>query len=245
MSGHTLLIVICILLLAYVTTKSPFYQSHTLTKSDNRDWSVIKDFSNHQSAADLLAETNHKMIEFMRVLKNKYYIDAVPSIHQDDPQDIIDPDQTLPIVDAAFTTAQAAAINAPNDIYNIVGNLLNNYNPDVFYENDPRYTKETSYTISKGEAMHLCLRNKKDPTKLVDPDILFFVMLHEASHIANYRGWGHGKDFWEVFAFILHEAETAGLYTPVDYSMAPEWYCGLLVEYNPLFDKTLKKIWLK
>lgn len=196
--------------------------------ADQRNWYVIKDFNNHQAAAELLASVNVQMIEFMRTLRDKYHIDAPDDIAQD----------------TSMQTSYKAAINSPNDIYNIVGNLLNNYNPDVFYENDPRGTTETSFTIKKGESMYVCLRDKTDPTKLVDKDILLFVMLHEASHIANYRGWGHGVDFWEIFAFILHEAQLAGIYTPVDYSKTPKWYCGLLVEYNPLYDKALRKIWL-
>lgn len=191
--------------------------AYAATTVGNRDWFVIKDYENHAAAAKLLADVNTSMITLMRDLRNKYKIDA--------PTDVIV--QTY-----------------PNDIYNIVDNLLNNYNPDVFYENDPMYSTETSFTVKKGEAMYLCLRDKKDPKKLVNKDILLFVMLHEASHIANYRGWGHGKDFWEVFAFILHEAQLSGIYHPIDYAKKPEWYCGLYVEYNPLFDPSLKKIWI-
>ena len=108
-------------------------------------------------------------------------------------------------------------------------------------ENKPGHNG-TSYTVNKGRAMYICLRNKFDHNKLVDPEMLFFVMLHEASHIANYNGWGHDQRFWMVFKFILQNAVESGLYHPVDYSKYPQDYCGLHVDWNPLLDKTLPEI---
>jgi hypothetical protein len=215
-----------LLIIAIVVVYHMYRHLHlTRVRAGVREWNVIGGFNNKREAAELLAQTNATMIEFFRYLKKKYHID--------EPDDVI----------AAEGNEHSELINHPGDVYNIVDYLLDNYNPDVFYENDPRHTKETSYTLNKGSAMYICLRKKNIPNKLVDKNILLFVMLHEASHIAYYRGWGHNDGFWTTFKFILHEATLAGIYTPVDYSKYPVNYCGLNVSYNPLFDDSLPNIW--
>jgi hypothetical protein len=118
--------------------------------------------------------------------------------------------------------------------------LLDNYNPDVIYENDPARSRETAYTVNKGDALYVCLRDRGRPEALVDYDTLLFVYLHELSHIAAHDVWGHGEKFWETFKFVLEEAVVAGVYRPVDYSKKPTVYCGLDITYNPLFDQRLK-----
>jgi hypothetical protein len=159
-------------------------------------------------------------------LRKKYHID--------EPDDVI----------AAEGDAHQRAIQLPNDLYQIIDHLLDNYNPDVFYENDPRYSTETSYTVNKGDSMYICLRRKDDPTKLVDENILFFAHLHESAHIANYRGWGHENDFWAVFKFLLHEAQLCGVYVPTNYAKAPVDFCGLKVNYSPLYDASVPSLWI-
>lgn len=179
---------------------------------------VLGSYSNYKGAAELLAAAHERSIAFMRHLKHKYSID--------EPGRVVPPP------------------GVSQDIYRIVDNLLNNYNPEAIRENNPRNLMgDTSYTINKGQKMYLCVRNKDDPNKLVDLNTLMFVLLHEQSHIANYSSWGHDDRFWEVFKFILHEAVEAGVYYPVDYSQNPIVYCGLEVVYNPLFDYTLRSIW--
>lgn len=174
-----------------------------------RTWNVIGKYENRADAAALLGRVNARMINFLRKLKAKYHVD--------------EPGGPTPVAGSPFA---------------MVDYLLDNYNPDVFYENDAT-DGETSYTINKGAAMYICLREPLDKSKLVDESDLFFVLLHESAHIANYQGWGHGEDFWSVFKFMLIEAEIAGEYTPVDYSKHPIKYCGLDVTYNPYFDKSL------
>jgi len=184
-----------------------------------RNWSVIKSYDNSAEAAKLLNDVNTKMIDFFRYLKKRYHIDETDDA----------------IASDGFS-------HKTTDAYLIVQNILTKYNPDVFYENDPRYTKETSYTVNKGEAMYVCLRQKADPTKLMDIDTTVFVMLHEVSHIGCYSTWGHDDRFWTVFKFILEEAVAAGIYHPVDFRKEPKNYCGLKIEYQPLFDSSLPRI---
>ncbi len=194
-----------------------------------RKWNVVGDYENSDEAARLLDKTNKTLIEFMRGLKHKYHIDETDDVSEAHHGDKY--------------SSHNRIVNAPNDLYNIIDHLLDDYNPDVFYENDPRYTSETSYTIDKGRAMYICLRNKSDPHTLVDENTLLFTMLHEISHIANYRGWGHGNDFWACFKFILHEAQLAGIYQPVDYARHPTVFCGLVINYNPLLDDSVAQLW--
>jgi hypothetical protein len=158
------------------------------------------------------------MIKLLRALKEKYHVDETDDvIAEEGPGHVV----------------------ASDDVLTIVHTLLDNYNPDVIYENDPQYSSDTSYTINKGSSMYVCLRKRDQPHLIEDEDLTFFVVLHEAAHIANYNGWGHDDRFWTVFKFLIHEAVLAGVYTPVDYEKRPQDYCGLNVFYQPLYDRTL------
>lgn len=184
----------------------------------NRTWNVLADYNNAQAAAVLLDQTHAKMMTFLAYIKQKYHVNET--------------DEEI---------SDCATHPHDSEARRVVTTLLDNYNPDVFYENRPG-SNGTSYTLNKGAAMYICLRNKIDQNKLVDPDMLMYVMLHEASHIANYKSWGHDTQFWEVFKFVLKNAIEAGAYYPKDYSRGPEDYCGLHVNYSPIFDKTLRDI---
>lgn len=214
------LILVLVLLIIY-RAKS----SREIVDLSGQKWRVIGDFSNKREAAQLLDRVNIAMLDFLRVLKKKYRVDET--------------DDNITKNWAEYSRVK----NHSGDVYNIVDKLLDNYNPEVIEENDPRGTKETSYTLGKGANMFVCLRDKVDPNKLVDYDTLLFVVLHEAAHIANYNGWGHDTKYWTVFRFILHEAALAGIYKPVDYSKHPVEYCSLHIGYNPLYDETLPKLW--
>ncbi len=124
----------------------------------------------------------------------------------------------------------------------IVNSMLTKYDPDNVYETNPIFTMSTSYTINKGKRMYLCCRSKKFPFDLTDLNTLTFVALHELSHIGNYDGWGHTEDFWSVFKFVLQNAVYINIYDPIDYKEYPQYYCGIHINYQPLFDSTLAKI---
>lgn len=193
-------------------------------KVNNREWNVVSGYHNTADAAHLINECNAKVIKVLDYMCKKYHIDET--------------DDVL----AMEGDGHQQYVNTPNDIHNVVAALVKNYNPDVFYENDPRKSSDTSYTINKGEAMYICARERKNPNSLESPDDLLFVMLHEASHIANYNGWQHDKRFWEIFKFVLHEAAEAGIYQPVDYRVSPIDYCGLYVDYNPYYDPNVRNL---
>ncbi len=117
--------------------------------------------------------------------------------------------------------------------------LLKNYNPDVIFEHLPKGIDNTSYVVDKGTSIVYCLREKESgKNKIHDLHTLMFVNLHELSHIYN-KGWGHKRDFWSSFKFILTEAQEIGIHSPINYSAEPMVYCGLPVKYNPYYDKSL------
>jgi hypothetical protein len=162
------------------------------------------------------------MINFLRYIKNKYHIDETADVIKGEGE-----------LHGGFS----------QDAFLIMDNILNNYNPETIYENDPRnLSGDTSYTVNKGDKMFVCVRNKDNPNKFVDYNTFVFVVLHEASHIGNYNGWGHDQRFWTVFKFILREAVNFGIYKPVNYDKYPVNYCGLEITYQPLYDKTLPDI---
>lgn len=121
--------------------------------------------------------------------------------------------------------------------------IINNYNPDSLYENDPIFGIGTSYTINKGKRMYLCMRQSSDPRQIVDLNTMTFVILHELSHIGNYSDWGHKDNFWSVFKFVLQNAVECQVYDIVDYNKQPIRYCGMMINYQPLFDNNLTMIY--
>jgi hypothetical protein len=219
-------IVIIIMLLDAARYKKVYYGS--------REWSVAAGYDNASDAAALLDNVHKKLINFMRILKDKYHID--------EPDDI-----AASHSHGGYTWMQRPGVTYKSDVpysqdkFKIIDTLLNNYNPDTIGEHIP-LTNETTYTRNKGESMHVCLRDKTNPSKLVPEDTLLFVLLHEISHIAAYNTWGHTTRFWEVFKFILREAVASGIYRPVNYATHNEMYCGLNLTHNPLYDPTIMDI---
>jgi hypothetical protein len=95
----------------------------------------------------------------------------------------------------------------------------------------------STYTINKGELMAICLRKKSKQKEFYQMDLLLFVLIHELAHIMTISE-GHTPEFMANFKFILKEAASCGLYSPVDYSSSNNRidYCGVMVTHNPYFD---------
>jgi hypothetical protein len=119
---------------------------------------------------------------------------------------------------------------------NVVLRILDNYNPDTLFENDPRHGQDTSYILNKGDKFAVCLRDKGQQRRFHDENLLQFVVLHEMSHLGSLT-YGHNREFWACFKFLLIQAEQSGLYVPVNYSKTPVKYCGVPVMSNPYFTK--------
>jgi hypothetical protein len=107
--------------------------------------------------------------------------------------------------------------------------------PGRFIEATPD-EEYTSSTINKGEAIHMCLRQRDGPDEsIVNENVMMFVALHEMSHICT-ESIGHGPDFWNNFGWILKEAEALGLYTYTDFAAHPVNYCGVFITDSPRYD---------
>lgn len=93
----------------------------------------------------------------------------------------------------------------------------------------------TSYTINKGQEMHLCIRQKNKDKTFHSHNLLMFVMIHELAHVMS-KTIGHNQEFMKNFKFLLNEASQQGLYVPVNFKHNPVQYCGMQVTNNPIFN---------
>jgi hypothetical protein len=118
-----------------------------------------------------------------------------------------------------------------------VQQLVQNFqpNPNRFWEATPD-AEHTSYSVNKGEKVHLCLRQREGPNEsLVDENIMVFVGLHEMAHVIT-PSLGHGPDFWNNFGWLLKQAEAVGIYKYQDFKSHPVSYCGLHITDSPSYD---------
>jgi hypothetical protein len=114
---------------------------------------------------------------------------------------------------------------------------MQNFSPDPsrFSEATPD-AEHTSYSVNKGEKIHLCLRQREGSNEsLVDENVMVFVALHEMAHTIT-PTLGHGPDFWNNFAWLLKQAEAKGIYQFQDFKAHPVSYCGLHITDSPAYD---------
>jgi hypothetical protein len=181
---------------------------------DGNNYKILGSYDDHKEAAKNLAILNEKIMDFFKYLKNKYQVNTVYGPNY---------------------------MGTSDHKRSIVMRILQNYNPEVIEENDPKYSKDTSYTVSKGRELHVCLRQKVPPYRLHSLNEMMFVLLHEISHMGN-ATYGHREDFWSVFKFVLSEARQHGIYDPVNYEKNPIVYCGLKVNYSPYYDNEIPNV---
>lgn len=197
----------------------PFSIRRTVKVSagDGGEYRVHAGHKQSKAAAEMLAELNQKAVELMRHLRKKY-LRAGASQSERPPADSRRPEAVM--------------------------QLLERYDPDNLVENSPKNSDgDTSYTIDKGGVLAFCIREKFPGGDAVhdlhDLDLLTFVLVHELTHIAIDE-IGHPPGFWRAFKFMLEEADECGALRPVDFAAHPENYCGIVVDYNPLFDPGLQ-----
>ena len=117
----------------------------------------------------------------------------------------------------------------------LTDNLKVNFNPKKIVETLPT-SENTAYSENKGEKIAFCLNKTRDThSKLIDPNTLMFVALHELTHLAT-SDIGHTPQYWKNFKFILENAKEYKIYNPVDYKKKPQKYCGMKITDNPYYD---------
>lgn len=91
----------------------------------------------------------------------------------------------------------------------------------------------TSYSVNKGEELVLCLRSKIEKNIIHDNNLIFYVILHELSHIASpvYEDEhnNHGPVFNKIFSFLINTAIENNYYTRIDFSSKSVEYCGIYI----------------
>jgi hypothetical protein len=109
--------------------------------------------------------------------------------------------------------------------------LLRKYRPDNITESTDT-SKYTSYNINKGQKIVMCIRQRDEHEELIDMNTLFFVALHELTHIMTVSV-GHKQEFWDNFKFILKFAIDNKYYEYVPYHKTPVKYCGTMITDTP------------
>lgn len=211
--NETYLVIIILIIIIFIYFNSDVGMITYHVPGKTEAYMISDKYSDKDDAVKLLSHTNDKLVELLRHLKKKY----VPNQY----------DGTVEVDNYALRK--------------IVDSMLYNYNPEVIIENTPG-NGDTSYTINKGKKLYVCIRDIRTH-KLLEPTIVVFVAIHELAHIGHYYGWGHGDSYWEVFKFLLFEAETAGIFVAPNYKIMPKNYCGLHVNYHPLYDTRSRNIW--
>ena len=112
--------------------------------------------------------------------------------------------------------------------------LVENFDPQTVKEILPT-SEYTAYSENKGEKLAFCTTTTKKGDKLIDPNTLMYVAIHELAHIAT-KSIGHTQEFWQNFKFLLQNAVKIKIYNPVNYKKKNKNYCGMKITDNPLFD---------
>jgi hypothetical protein len=116
----------------------------------------------------------------------------------------------------------------------------------VMFPNDPHIQKLKSgwsgkiseipmsdtiaYALGK-EDVFICLRDERG--KIQDIDDLFFVLLHELSHVSN-SSYGHDDNFWKNFRRTLEIADKTGDLPYKNYDTFPTVVCGKSISSSPM-----------
>lgn len=117
--------------------------------------------------------------------------------------------------------------------------LKNKFNKNNVYEVYPHNKqKDTSYSINKGQEIHMCIRSGEDFNKIHDINIIKFVFIHELAHVITVEEQHTGK-FWSNFKYLLNIAEKNGLIENYDYEKFNREYCSLNIDYNPIYDNSV------
>jgi hypothetical protein len=176
-----------------------------------------------------LGLSSYPLVEVRSTVDNQMYkVRALP-----DRQEAADLIARIRIRLAKFTEYLEKRYPDKSQVQRMVRNFR--AEPARFLESTPD-AAHTSYSVNKGEKVHLCLRQRGGGSEaLVGEEVMMFVSLHELAHSIT-QTIGHGPDFWNNFGWILREAETNGYYKHQDFAAQPVSYCGVSITDQPKYD---------
>jgi len=97
----------------------------------------------------------------------------------------------------------------------------------------PEHSKNTSYSVNKGEKLVFCIRPKDKKQELHEVNLLMFVAIHELAHVGSVS-IGHNDEFYDNFVFLLKEAVEIGAYKKIDFDRNNKDYCGMTITSSPI-----------
>lgn len=222
------LLVVLLLLLLYIMYHNRYNINNTVeiySTADGYKYKVHRAHEDYIAAANTLAEINKRIMVLITHLKKKYpnYRESI-DMNREKNNNI----DIIPISSDSNLSHERARL------------LIERYDPSHMVENSPLNSDSyTAYTENKGEVIAICLRAKEQGYDIHDINLIMFVVLHELAHISN-QSVGHDEPFWRTFKWILKEGVESKIYDPEDYGKTPEKYCGLVIDYNPLWDIHVK-----
>lgn len=190
---------------------------------DGKPYYVLPMYEDRQKAADMIAQMNAFATQLMSTMRT-VYIDTPPLS-----------------VPAAGLKGDADHLRQKlmkerqkgKEVYTL---LQTRFNPSSVMENEPTSQTDTSYVLNKGEVISICLRERISGLHTFHSiDILKFVFLHELAHMVTPE-YEHSILYWNNFRFLLEFCAKYNLYNATDYGKQNEEYCGLKIEYNPMYD---------
>jgi hypothetical protein len=220
MNGFLVVLIIILLYYIYVGVLFNEYILTDKVKSDYDDnyYNVVKKYQDHENAADKIAKINKFAVSLIKKLQQVYL-------------------NTEFAQNGAELTNQTEELKKGRIITEL---LIDRYNSESLFENEPTSPDKTSYVKNKGKIISLCLREKgSGKNKFHNLNLILFVFIHELAHIVSVS-YSHDTEFWTNFKFLLEFCEKHNLYKSQNYASFNVVYCGLVVEYNPVFDNNIK-----
>ena len=225
-------VTIILLSILYMYFESRSYDvTYVKSNIDNREY-LVRNLSDKQMAADLLAKIRTGLVSMIGFLKNNNveflannYLPGY-NVNQNNQQTN---EQTNEQNNENNRTPSQEEVNK---LQEDLTRLQQRFNPDNLSESTPD-KKYTSYSVNKGEKIVFCLRSKDERETLVRENIMMFVALHELAHVMT-KSVGHTEEFWNNFRFLLKVAINQGLYQNINYNDTPKDYCGTTITDTPL-----------
>ena len=229
-------VTIILLSILYMYFESRSYDvTYVKSNVDNREY-LVRNLSDKQMAADLLAKIRTRLVTIVGFLRNNNveflannYLPGY-NVNQNNQQTN---EQTNEQNNGQNNeNNRTPSQEEVNKLQDDLTRLQQRFNPDNLSESTPD-KKYTSYSVNKGEKIVFCLRSKDERETLVRENIMMFVALHELSHVMT-KSVGHTEEFWNNFRFLLKVAINQGLYQNINYNDTPKDYCGTTITDTPL-----------